>query len=101
MKFEDHVAECVDKLGGGPEKLAVYRDVNVRMDQFAHFPNEECLRQHRQFLHHAEGIAYFGRRYGELGRKAAELHVKADCGGHIPKMADYHNGKCDEYGFLI
>lgn len=99
MKFEEHMQECIDKLGGDPAHVKIYEEVNKRIDQFAHFPDWNCLKQHRQFLHHQEGVAYFGRRYGEIGRLAAELHVRSDC-GMLPKAEDYYNGVCDGLGRL-
>lgn len=97
MHFLDHVAECRRKLGDDPQSVAIYEEVNRLIDQFAHYPDPEHLQVHRQFLHHAEGIAYFGRRFGPLGEQAARLHVLADC-GWIPTMADYHNGVADNFG---
>ena len=88
----EHLQECQQKLGDPCE------EVNYRMDQFAHYPDEKSLAHHRQFLHHAEGIAYFRRRYGPKGEAAARLHVLRDC-EHIPKAGDYHNGIVDNYGY--
>lgn len=98
--FEEHVQECIDKLGSGEEAEAVYREVNGRIDQFAHYPDYEFLKDHRKFLHHEEGIEYFKKRYGRLGGEAARLHVFRDCGG-VPRMRDYADGTVDEFGEKI
>ena len=97
MHYDEHVAECILQLGDGVREREIYAAVNTLIDQFAHFPDMDCLRQHRQFLHHKEGIAYFRRRFGPLGEQAARLHVLSDC-GWIPSMADYHNGRANEVG---
>ena len=91
--FEEHCQECQQKLGDRCE------EVNRRIDQFAHYPNMAFLSQHRQFLHHAEGIAYFTRAYGKRGGEAARLHVLRDC-GQIPRAQDYCDGTVDCYGMV-
>jgi hypothetical protein len=74
--------------------------VNQEIDQFAHFPNMKFLRKHRKFLHHREGIEYFGLRYGRVGALAAVEHVKDDCDGYVPRAKDYYDRTVDEYGCL-
>lgn len=73
--------------------------VNIEIDQFAHFPRHDTLTRHRKFLHHKEGIEYFGLVYGDIGRQAAEQHVLEDC-GWVPSAIDYYNGNADTFGDL-
>jgi hypothetical protein len=80
-----------------PENREIVGEVNRRIDQFAHYPREDTVPRHRRFLHHAEGIDYFGRIYGEVGYRAAEHHVLLDC-GHVPHAIDYYSGAVDEFG---
>ena len=75
----------------------IVEEVNRRIDQFAHFPREATLLRHRKFLHHQEGIEYFGLVYGELGRLAATEHVLEDCGA-VPHAKDYYDDTVDAFG---
>lgn len=79
------------------DELGVVNEVNQRLDQFSHYPDMEFLSRHRKFLHHREGVEYFERRYGVLGKVVAERHILTDC-GHIPKAADYYSGKVNKFG---
>jgi hypothetical protein len=49
--------------------------------------------------HHREGIEEVRTLWGDLAAKAAEIHLLADMGGHIPKKTDYENGNVDNQGF--
>lgn len=95
MKFEDHVKSFMHKYPDADK--SVVEKVNREIDQFAHFPNYDTLSRHRKFLHHKEGIEYFGLVYGDVGSLAAREHILQDC-GHVPDMADYILGGVDEYG---
>ena len=95
MKFEDHVKNYIHKHPNADVRLV--RLINKEIDQFAHFPNWETLQRHRKFLHHKEGIEYFGILYGEMGADIAKQHVLDDI-GHIPEMIDYHIGVVDMFG---
>lgn len=95
MKFEKHVESF---MSANPDaNIITVEKVNREIDQFAHFPNLVTLERHRKFLHHKEGIEYFGIVYGQVGADAARMHVMQDC-GHIPDMADYAYGYVDSYG---
>lgn len=93
MKFEDHVQR--DKTVAGL-RLG-YPEVHLFMDQFAHWPDDRFLAEHRKFLHHEEGIAYVRMRWGEEAALAARQHVLDDC-GHVPHAVDYYIGAVDNYG---
>ena len=99
MKYEDHLKEC--QRINGPHEVKVCEGVNRIIDQFAHFPRMDMLSNHRQFLHHTEGIAYFKRLYGAVGEACATTHIKLDCQDNVPNMIDYHNGRCDRYGYCL
>ena len=88
---DEHCQECVEKLG------APFNEIHQLLDQFAHYPDMAFLKEHRKFLHHQEGIAYFKARYGKQAGEAARLHILRDC-GDIPKAVDYYNGTVDCFG---
>jgi len=95
MRYEDHVESF---MAAHPDAdRSIVEKVNREIDQFAHFPHVVTLQRHRKFLHHAEGIEYFGIMYGDTGAAAARMHVEQDT-GHVPSMADYALGTVDEYG---
>lgn len=94
-EFKSHVRSFMALYPNADRKIV--EEVNGRIDQFAHFPNNDTLMHHRKFLHHAEGIEYFGKVYGETGRAAARLHVIDDC-GHVPTMLDYALDVVDTLG---
>lgn len=77
-----------------------YPEVHKLLDQFAHYPDMRFLREHRKFLHHAEGIEYVRMRWGEEAGKSAEGHVLDDC-GHIPNAIDYYRGSVDNFGYKL
>ncbi len=87
----EHLQECQAKLGNP------FEEVNYRLDQFAHWPDEASLVAHRKFLHHQEGIDYITQRYGPVAGEAARLHVLRDC-GHIPRAQDYYTGVVTSQG---
>ena len=91
--FDEHYKKCLEETG--EEKVCA--SVNREIDAFAHYPNKVHLEIHRRYLHHKEGVEYFKIKYGEIGKRIAELHILQDC-GHIPNAEDYYNGKCDNYG---
>lgn len=98
---EEGRAACEAEFGRPltAEELDCIDQVNVLIDQFAHYPNPRFLSRHRAFLHHEEGIEYFAMRFGRLGEIVARRHVITDC-GHVPRREDYSTGRVDEYGYL-
>lgn len=93
---EDAVKEMLGRELTETERALIDK-VNARMDQFAHFPDPWFLARHRRFLHHREGVEYFGRKYGRIGHLTALLHVVMDC-GHVPNAADYGTERVDQFG---
>lgn len=102
MKESEHVTAFFAKHPDldNPANREIVTQVNQRIDQFAHFPRYATLMHHRKFLHHREGIEYFGLAYGMVGESAARQHVLEDC-GHIPKAIDYYQGVVDQFGSKI
>ena len=76
MKFEDHCAECEQKLG------RPYPEVHRFLDQFFKMLGPD---KHRQELHHRNGIAMVRAKWGDDAAKAAELHIRSDFGGYLPE----------------
>ena len=79
MKLKEHCKECKDKLG------KPYKEVHMFLDQFA----SKYGWSHRRILHHDYGIELVRFFFGELEAKAAELHIRSDCNGEIPKVTDW------------
>lgn len=99
MKISEHIDAffALHPEWDTPANRQVVEEVNLRIDQFAHYPREATLVRHRKFLHHAEGVEYFALVYGVLGGEAAQQHVVEDC-GHIPRAMHYYDGTVDAFG---
>jgi hypothetical protein len=99
--FEKHPEHRPEEPGlvrfGLETKGDVVREVNLRIDQFAHYPREATLVGHRKFLHHREGCEYFGLQYGRLGEQAAIQHVIDDMGA-VHKAIAFYDGTLDGFG---
>lgn len=88
-----HAESSARTFGGQPEDyLPVHRWLDDSKISFCDF-------RHRAMKHHAEGIAEAERVFGHVlinsdGRTVpvryiAEQHVREDCGGRVPTMADW------------
>ena len=99
MKESDHVDSffAAHPDLDNEENRSIVTRVNAVIDQFAHWPRRDTIERHRKFLHHAQGIEYFGLVYGETGRLAAMQHVMEDC-DHIPQAYHYYDGTVGKYG---
>jgi hypothetical protein len=84
-----HCKETLEKLGQD------FKEVHEWLDAF--FP--QMGPSHRKMRHHREGIEEVRALWGDAAAQAAELHIKADLSGHVPKKADYENGNVDNQGF--
>jgi len=72
--FEKHCEDCERELGDRCE------EVNRWMDElFASMGPK-----HRIVRHHEGGVKEAEKLFGAIGKKAAEIHIKADCSGRIP-----------------
>ena len=88
-----HADSSVRLWGGKPEDyLAIHDWLDATKECFADF-------RHRALRHHAQGIFEAERLFGHTitnsdGRNVpvryiAEQHIKEDCGGRIPSVADW------------
>lgn len=88
-----HAESSVHLWGGRPEDyLAIHDWLDATKECFADF-------RHRALRHHAQGIFEAERVFGHAivnsdGRTVpvryiAEQHIKEDCGGRIPTVADW------------
>jgi len=93
MHPHHHAMTTVKKWGGKPEDYAAIHDwFDATKEQFADA-------RHRALRHHAQGIFEAERLFGRVivnsdGREVpvryiGEQHVKEDCGGRIPTIADW------------
>ncbi len=87
--FEEHCRDCERLLGNPCEDVHHWLDELYR--QFAAL--------HRFARHHWRGVDEAGKLFGELGRKAAIVHI-LDC-GWIPTARDWEEKKVDALGFKI
>lgn len=88
-----HAVSSAHKFGGEPEDyLAIHRWLDETKEHFCDF-------RHRALRHHAEGIFECEGIFGVIiqnshgkqvpVRPVAEQHVREDCGGFIPSVADW------------
>jgi hypothetical protein len=88
-----HAESSAKRFGGKPEDyIAVHNFFDETKEMFADF-------RHRALRHHSHGIFEAERRLGltitnsegkEIPvRMIAEQHIREDCGGRIPTVADW------------
>jgi len=88
-----HAVSSAKKWGGKPEDyLPIHNWFDETKESLCHFT-------HRAMRHHAEGIFEAERVFGITitnsdekqvpVRYVGEQHVKEDCGGRVPTMADW------------
>ena len=80
MKFEDHCKECEEKLGEAFPEVHNWLDALARVEGWSHRHNR----------HHAEGVEKIRKMFGDNAAKAAELHIRSDMQGHIPKRDEWY-----------
>ena len=96
MHPHHHSMTTVKQYGGKPEDYAAIHDwFDATKEQFADA-------RHRALRHHSQGIFECERIFGRViinsdGREVpvryiGEQHVKEDCGGRIPTVADWFRG---------
>jgi hypothetical protein len=85
--LNQHMRDCKFLIGEDCES------VNRWMD--------ECFKEygplHRFKRHHREGIRQAESIFGDLGRRAATVHILRDC-RQIPRESDYSDGTVDKLG---
>lgn len=72
--FEKHCEDCRKELG------EEFPDVHIWLDEYF----SSMGPKHRIVRHHEGGVKEAERLFGPMGKKAAEIHIKADCDGRIP-----------------
>lgn len=88
-----HAQSSVRRWGGVPEDyLAVHQWLDATKETFCDF-------RHRALRHHSQGVFEAERVFGVAirlsgGREVptryvVELHIKEDCGGIVPSVADW------------
>ena len=87
--LQQHMLDCQRLIGQDCE------DVNKWMDVFF----SDFGPFHRFKRHHREGVYEAELLFGDLGRRAAIIHILRDC-RHIPRQSDYANGKVDRLGLI-
>lgn len=75
-KFEEHCEDCKRELGNS------FEQVNEWLDEFFEFVGAD----HRDIRHNDRGVQKAIKIWGEEAGKAAEIHIKRDCHGSIPKV---------------
>ena len=87
--FEEHKTDTLKRLGNSHDAVHLY------IDQW----HNKFGAKHRFVLHNQEGVEEIRQKFGDDGAKAAECHIRLDCGGKIPKKDDYVTGKVDWLGY--
>lgn len=88
-----HAQSSARKFGGRPEDyLDIHNWFDATKESFCDF-------RHRALRHHAEGIFESERIFGTTIRNSSgkrvpvryigEQHVREDCGGKVPNLADW------------
>jgi hypothetical protein len=72
--IEEHCADCRRELGGD------FRHVHVWMDALF----KTLGPKHRSARHHMGGVEQVRKMWGDDAAKAAEIHIRKDCGGKLP-----------------
>lgn len=93
MHPSDHAKTSAKVFGGKPEDyLAIHDWLDASKEHFADY-------RHRALRHHSQGIFEAERVFGHSivnssgktvhVRYICEQHIKEDCGGRIPTLADW------------
>lgn len=85
--FEEHCRDCERILGNRCEAVNRWMDEDFR--KFGPL--------HRFSKHHTRGVKEAAELFGELGRKAALVHILKDC-GFIPTARDWAEQRVDSLG---
>lgn len=84
-EIKNHCEDCEALLGDA------CLEVHEFLDQYApFFPIRVFYEYHRGFLHNSYGLSLIEGRWGELGKKAAMIHLVRDwIGAPIPRDLDW------------
>ena len=76
--LSQHCADCRRELGEPFEHVHQCLDALFKV-----------LRQkHRSVRHHAGGVEQVRKMWGDRAARAAEIHIRRDCGGVVPSEKD-------------
>ena len=71
---EEHCQDCLRKLGES------FEHVHLWLDEL----QVEYGPMHRPFRHHTGGVEVVRAKWGDDAARAAEIHIRRDCGGVLP-----------------
>ncbi|MBN1513412.1 MAG: hypothetical protein JXB13_15450 [Phycisphaerae bacterium] len=72
--LEEHCADCRHQLGED------FREVHIWLDELF----GRLGPKHRDARHHSGGVEQVRQRWGDKAARAAEIHIRKDCGGKLP-----------------
>lgn len=72
--FEKHCEDCIKELG------EPFPHVHLWLDELF----KKLGPKHRDVRHHTGGVEEVRKAWGDRAALAAEIHIRADCGQHIP-----------------
>jgi len=90
MDFERH-CKITERLFG-----IRYEQVHLWLDEFAKNYSGSSRYKHRKFRHHKEGVEEARKLFGDIGALAAELHIRLDNEGWLPRKKDYELPEYDD-----
>jgi len=72
--FKEHCEDCIREFG------KPYEEVHIWLDELF----KTLGPKHRDARHHEGGVSVVAKKWGPEGARAAEVHIKKDCGGVVP-----------------
>jgi hypothetical protein len=72
--FEEHCADCRRELGEDFEPVHIWLDELFKV----------LGPKHRSARHHTGGVQQVRELWGDRAARAAEIHIRRDCGGQLP-----------------
>ena len=76
--LQEHCADCRRELGDD------YRHVHIWLDALF----KALGPKHRSVRHHAGGVEKVRKLWGDRAARAAEIHIRRDCGGVVPSESN-------------
>ncbi|OHD07310.1 MAG: hypothetical protein A2Y41_04790 [Spirochaetes bacterium GWB1_36_13] len=70
MNLNDHMIECLGKLGNP------FKEVHIWLDEYFHDPKYKA--RHRKKRHHLAGIEEVRKKWGDEAAEAAYIHIVSD-----------------------
>ena len=85
--IDEHCQDCLEALGDP------FPHVHEWLDEF----QVDYGPMHRSFRHHVEGVERVRAKWGDRAARAAEIHIRRDCGGVILSPAELR----DRWGIRV